>query len=199
MPTHADEMLDALEFRYGNCPPEAVIAISTALPDDTQFLTATYKNTPANWKQITGAYAGRQDIQVWSRMSVLPGNWNLDYRGSTANRGKESDTWGTAVIHVDIDPEDDSPGVWEDWREYKLAQVRQHTPVPSRIEFSGRGFYALWRLKEFEQDWEAVKRANKAVCRVLGGDHCFDTSRILRLPGSFNAKPNVQRWARRVA
>src|SRR5690606_6983188 len=76
-----------------------------------------------------------------------------------------------------------------------IRRLEHFEPRPSRVEDSGRGFYALWKLDTPTKDWYRAKRANKWLAQQLGGDTTWDAARILRLPGTWNPKPGVQRYA----
>ena len=69
------------------------------------------------------------------------------------------------------------------------AQLAQLPFKPSALVFSGGGLHCYWRLNEPATDAAAVEQLNKSLVRVVGGDEpVANPGRILRLPGSFNAK-----------
>ena len=176
-----EDLLQALKFRYNGAPESAVISVHTF---DSRFLTRTFR--VSELERIAEEYAGRQG-DTWSRISLLPG----DVRLPEGSRGTERDTFGTFVLHVDVDPQPMDNEPLESWQARKLEELRNFRPKPSAIEFSGRGYYAFWRLISFEQDWQRVKRINKWLALQLGGDDCYDVARILRLPTTKNTKPDA--------
>lgn len=182
-----DDALASLRFRYGRCPAAATITAHT-YSDTRGFTTQVMSNLPQSWEEIARKYADHQG-DVWTRISVLPpGKVLLD-----GSRGTEQDALGTAVLHVDIDPDLEDGSSLQQWQARKLEELQRYWPQPSRVEFSGRGYYAMWAI-DFTEDWRRVKRINKWLALQLGGDKCFDTSRVLRLPGTLNPKPDAT-WA----
>jgi P4 family phage/plasmid primase-like protien len=177
---HVHAALQALKFRYEGVPEDSQIVVNTCYADETGFKTHVYN---ANQLQrIAEDHAGGQH-HVWTRVSTV----RPDVTVGAQSRGMESDTYGTCLLHVDLDPDGS-----EDWRERTLRTLEQFQPAPHGIEDSGRGYYAFWRIG-WTTDWHRVKRVNKWLASQLGGDHCFDVARVLRLPGTYN--PKAERYA----
>jgi len=176
------QALRALQFRYGTVPEDSTIVVNTY--EKQQFRTRSY--TPNELERIVEDHAGKE-YDVWTRLSVLPPGLDLP----PGSRGTEQQTYGTSTLWVDLDPDGTA-----EWKQHKLEQLRSFSPHPSRIEDSGRGLYALWRI-DFTEDWERAKRANKWLAEILQGDHCWDMARVLRLPGTLNPKPDAG-WATEV-
>jgi P4 family phage/plasmid primase-like protien len=99
----------------------------------------------------------------------------------------------TQFHHVDIDPRKGADPATEQDRILRVLDVERpkDVPIPSAVIFSGRGYQALWRLKQplpLPEYLAAVEAANLWVMKKLGapaGTHNVD--RLLRLPGSWNA------------
>jgi P4 family phage/plasmid primase-like protien len=186
-PTRYAEALAALEYRYRDVPDNATVVVNTMSVAEDEFRTRVYHRG-----ELSRAAAEHADNShhVWTRISVLPADAVLQ----NGSRGTETDTLGTSLLWVDLDPPCKRPtdAEWQPWRTAKLAELRSFYPVPSRIEDSGRGYYAFWRIP-WTTEWERVKRINKWLASVLGGDHCYDLARVLRLPGTLN--PGAQRYA----
>jgi P4 family phage/plasmid primase-like protien len=182
-----EDALDSLRWRYARCPSSASWTVHT-YTEQAGFTTQTLSNLPQSWEEVARKYADNQ-IDTWTRISVLPAGKTL----LPGSRGTETDTYGTAVLHVDIDPEPQEDESLQQWQVRKLEELQAFWPAPSRVEFSGRGYYALWAI-EFTEDWRRVKRINKWLALQLGGDKCYDVSRVLRLPGTMNPKPDAG-WA----
>jgi RepB DNA-primase from phage plasmid len=88
-----------------------------------------------------------------------------------------------SVVWVDLDGE---PRGFELGR---VAALRPHLTV-----HSGGGIHCYWRLLE-EIDPEEIESLNRRLCRLVGGDPaCTDRGRMMRLPGTFNARRG--RWCR---
>ena len=179
------ETLEALRARYKDAPPDSVFTVGVCNPDETGFRSVAYRVDQV--ERCAEDYGGRSDLHVWSRISVLP----PDYQPVKGSRGLESQTLGTCNLHVDLDPDGTT-----NWLELKLEELRTFQYPPTRIEFSGRGLYAFWNIG-WTTDWQKVKRANKWLEEQLGGDHCYDVARILRLPGTKNVKADGD-WARTI-
>jgi hypothetical protein len=97
-------------------------------------------------------------------------------------------------LHVDIDPR-----IGEDFEDERTrikallsGSLPKDIPPPSLIVDSGGGFQAFWRLSEsldLNGDAEKVAQAevfNIELANQLGGDHCFNVDRIMRLPDTMN-------------
>lgn len=97
-------------------------------------------------------------------------------------------------LHVDVDPR-----VGEDFEEERQriksllnGGMPKDIPPPSLVIDSGGGYQAFWRLTEplrLDGDSEKIAQAeayNIALANRLGGDHCFNVDRIMRLPSTMN-------------
>lgn len=64
---------------------------------------------------------------------------------------------------------------------------------PSFMVQTSRGrFHLYWLLDEWCSDIEQVERANQILVKDVGGDNCWDGTRILRLPDTVNTKHNTR-------
>jgi hypothetical protein len=96
------------------------------------------------------------------------------------------------ALHVDVDPETIDPAE----RQQILDRLRAFPIKPTLIVFSGGGHQAFWKLKEAVPINGAVERFeefNKALEWKLGGDHCHNIDRLMRLPYTVNL-PNKKKW-----
>jgi len=84
------------------------------------------------------------------------------------------------------------PALWSDLdtEESRKALEIFECP-PSLMVDSGHGIHAYWLLKEPEIVNGRTKGILKGLAKHLGADTCFDLSRILRVPGTKNLKPNM--------
>lgn len=87
-------------------------------------------------------------------------------------------------LHADIDVNDEAT----------LQRIRSFVPAPTVIVFSGGGYQPLWTLREPSTEFDRVERINMAIAQALGGDHCHNVDRLLRLPGTINM-PNAKKRA----
>jgi len=89
----------------------------------------------------------------------------------------------------------------EAWRLDTEQRIERFAPQPSLIVSSGRGFHLYWCLKppirlaaiRGESRRIAVNRLetlNRKLAATLDGDSVSDLARVLRLPGTLNAKNN---------
>jgi hypothetical protein len=122
---------------------------------------------------------------------------------SLRKKAKKTDMARARWLWVDVDARKDL-----DWRsdvavqeEMDAIQARiEACPVPPTvIVASGGGFQAFWRLSEpFElgstDRIAEIEALNKALADSLGGDHCHNADRIMRLPGTVNF-PNAKKRA----
>ncbi|EPJ8782222.1 VapE domain-containing protein [Pseudomonas aeruginosa] len=106
-------------------------------------------------------------------------------------------------LHVDVDPR-----AGEDFEEER-ARIKsllnggmpKDIPAPSLVIDSGGGFQAFWRLAEpldLNGDPEKIAQAeafNIELANRLGGDHCHNVDRIMRLPDTINW-PDVKKRQR---
>ena len=95
------------------------------------------------------------------------------------DRGKEEDVEVIPVLWADVDTEES----------FKALGTFEYPP--SLMVNSGHGIHAYWLLKEPETVNERTKGILKGLAKHLGADTCFDLSRVLRVPGTKNLKPNV--------
>ncbi|NDW53899.1 DNA-primase RepB domain-containing protein [Aliiroseovarius sp. PrR006] len=86
------------------------------------------------------------------------------------------------MFHVDVDAPSD----------FALARLKDFTPRPSVIVFSGGGYQAFWLLDEPMSDLKKAEEINKGLAERLGGDNCHNVDRIMRVPGSINW-PNTKK------
>lgn len=67
---------------------------------------------------------------------------------------------------------------------------------PSAVVHSGGGLHCYWFLHATSAKKELVEKVNRVLMDVMGGDACFDVSRVLRLPDTYNNKRAVKKLAR---
>jgi hypothetical protein len=121
-----------------------------------------------------------------------------------SKKAAKADMARTRWLHVDADARKDLD--WSDGAavEAELAALRARLDAfsapPTVIVASGGGLQAFWRLKEFFElggdpgRVAALEALNKGLADALGGDHCHNADRIMRLPGTVNF-PNAGKRA----
>ena len=92
--------------------------------------------------------------------------------------GKEADIEMIVSLWVDMDME----------IEVAVKALDAIPQKPSIVINSGHGVHAYWLLREPEQVKANTKSVLQGLAKALGGDHCFDLPRILRVPGTKNLK-----------
>lgn len=162
-----------IDFYTAELPENAVCALTffRGKAQATKFMS------PQQLRQFT-SYPDLSDAYI--RTTVLR---NTPTRG----RGKKEDTLGSAVIWVDFDYYKIPGNTFDS----AVAQLRALEPSPSCIVSSGQGLQAWWKLREFSEDLVGIETASHKMSDALkeaGGDHCYDLTRILRIPGSLSYK-----------
>lgn len=104
---------------------------------------------------------------------------------------KKTDIAQFITLHCDCDPR-----IGEDFDQERLRilhTLKNFEPRPSVIIDSGGGYQAFFLLEEpvpqldgTEEMAEEYERYNQQLEILLGGDHCFNADRLLRLPGTIN-------------
>lgn len=79
--------------------------------------------------------------------------------------------------------------------------MKEHQPPPSAIIFSGGGYQGFWRLDEpvvADGNIDELEAYNIGLEQRLGGDHCHNIDRIMRVPGTMNIPDAKKRAAGRI-
>src|SRR5688572_26803140 len=97
-------------------------------------------------------------------------------------KGKAADIAPGRTVWADIDFKDFKGGEAE-----ARAMVAAFAYPPSIVVRTGHGVHLYWILAETLPAAE-LSAISKLLARALHGDHAFDASRILRLPGTYNRK-----------
>lgn len=109
---------------------------------------------------------------------------NRTPNGFKNKKPKKSDIQFVTHLYVDVD--DPSPAT--------LNNIQKYSPAPSLIIFSGGGYQAFWALNNPCSDFIHAESINKSIAKHLGGDHCHNVDRIMRIPGTINI-PNAKKQA----
>lgn len=142
------------------------------------------------------------DTRAW--LAERSGKLNLYFavnplRANTDKKAKKEDVAELAFLHVDVDPRKGEDLAQEQRRALKVLQ--DFRPAPSAIIFSGGGYQGFWRLDEplylggAEAQIAEAEAYNRQLEIVLGGDHCWNVDRIMRIPGTINV-PDAKKRGR---
>jgi predicted P-loop ATPase len=170
-------------------------------PDGPWLLVAINPDPGAARKAELAEFSPTEENALAAWIDARQGSWNIYYTSNLPASApfvtsKKDAVTHLRVLHVDVD----LPGAADDEAASSsiLEDLRSLDPPPSAIVFTGGGYQALWRLSSRldAPDFTArIEAANTAIWKLLGGDHCHDVSRLLRLPGTINV-PNPKKAAR---
>jgi hypothetical protein len=118
-------------------------------------------------------------------------------------KAEREDIKEVAYLHVDLDPRAGEDVEAEQRRIFDLLSepMPKGLPPPTCVVFSGGGYQAFWKLETpipINGDVERAERAklfNLKIEQLLGGDHCHNIDRIMRLPGTVNI-PDAKKLAK---
>lgn len=172
-----------------------------------EFLEALFKESKGQieFRFIKGnSISNRPFVPIgnnmdWKWINKMNQEGNNVYFGVCPRKDKLGTKEGVKQISTlwcDIDgkdfcKEDADLGKGIAWNEIKRKLPKEL--VPSVFVDSGNGFHLYWFLLssytvEDSSTIEQFEGILLGLAALLGGDHCFDVSRVLRLPGSFNMK-----------
>lgn len=143
-----------------------------------------------------------EEAKAAAWLTRLSGKQNLYFsvnplRQATDKKAKKEDVAELAFLHVDVDPRKGEDLAQEQARAIRVLE--EFSPAPSAIIFSGGGYQAFWRLAEPLFVGGDVNRIsdseayNRQLEIVLGGDHCWNIDRIMRIPGTINIPDEKKR------
>lgn len=147
-----------------------------------QFLRALFGKTEGKYIEIRDIVTGIPVIQKFYKdiKSVVDyaykGNCYIGVCPREIKSGKEKDIKTITALWVDLDIP----------VEAAKERVKDFPLPPSILVNSGRHTHLYWLLKEPESVQPNTKGVLKGLAEAVGGDHCFDLSRVLRLPGTKN-------------
>jgi len=188
MEANLQHSVDFLEwFRPGG--PWTLSAIVPGGRITTNTFRTDQKSQLLEWLEL---HVGRENIYFQVNYS---GDVNL------TKKANKKDITEAHWFHVDIDPSSD-PALHQAERARILEKLQKSVPPPSLIIDSGGGYQGFWRLsapvKPDDGDWSEFERYNRQIEADLGGDHCHNVDRIMRLPGTINVPNKKKRSAGRV-
>lgn len=128
-------------------------------------------------------------------------------REHMGKKAKKEHVGWVSAFHVDVDPDDPPAGKptqehYADERDKILEKFRAYPIQPSVILFSGGGYQGFWLLREPQEidqeliePWAKWEAYNRKLEKDLGGDHCWNIDRIMRVPGTVNL-PDAKKRAK---
>lgn len=172
----------AMEAFLGNSLGESIHLV--AIVPDTGDVRGRWFGSQATDAAGWAATQNRRGANVYWTVNVT--------RTGFTGKPKKTDIIAARFLHVDIDPPRDGAGFDRAAVVSRLEGLRH---PPSFVLDSGNGVQAFWRLDELAQNLPAVEGYNRRLSQLLGGDHCHNIDRLMRLPGSVN-QPDVKKAAR---
>jgi hypothetical protein len=160
--------------------------VLTAIEPDGPIETRTFRNRQATKKWIE-TWQGKRNIHF----SVNTPKLDLKKKATKA------DIVAVNALHVDLDSPDGA-----DPEQAKAAiilpRLKSYRLPPSVILDSGGGLQAFWLMREpvalnGPDSIEQLEGYNRQLETALGGDHCHNVDRIMRLPGTINLPNAVKR------
>ena len=144
--------------------------------------------------RCTGRWFGDNVLEAtdWALAESVAGRnvyWTTNRVAANCNKkpGK-SDIVGVRFAHIDIDP----PKVGGALDKLQTqAELLSLSFPPTLIIDSGGGLQAFWKLAGPASIAE-VEAVNRSLAERLGGDHCHNIDRLMRLPGTVNY-PNAKK------
>jgi hypothetical protein len=142
------------------------------------------------------AYDAAQNwIDRWQNRRNLYFSVNTP-KGDLTKKARKADIAAVTALHVDLD----APGGIEVAiaKADLLPRLKAYQPPPSVILDSGGGLQGFWLLAEPAPlngpgSVAHLEAYNRQIEIQLGGDHCHNIDRIMRLPGTVNLPDEVKR------
>lgn len=179
-------------------------------PDGPWMVTAV---DPERKKRLVGqTFGGKQSVELLAFIEHWNGKRNLYFSVNTprheiaSGKAKKEEIGWVVALHVDID----TPKVegldpiaaaahYERGNAEIAGRIALYPVPPSVLISSGGGYQAFWLLAtpvemETIDDANRLESYNKKIEKDLGGDHCFNVDRIMRLPGTVNI-PDAKKTA----
>ena len=122
----------------------------------------------------------------WAAAESLAGRnvyWTTNQVAEDCNKKpSKADIMGARFAHIDIDPPKDGRPIDKLRTQAELVAL----PIPPTLIIdSGGGLQAFWRLSG-RASLAEVESVNRSLAERLGGDHCHNIDRLMRLPGTVN-------------
>lgn len=173
-------------------------------PDGPWVLSAA---TPEREKMSTKTFHSNQLEALEKWIDSHQGKRNIYFTVNSVARDmdikpKKTDISSMDWLHIDLDPRVGEDPIRE--KERALRLLREFNPPPTIIVDSGGGVQGFWELRDSvaldgtEEMASEYEGYNQQLELLLGGDHCFNVDRIMRLPGTINIPSEVKKRKGRV-
>lgn len=167
-------------------------------PEGPWVLTAI---SPIGGGIVTRTFTKDQFENMENWIQELNGRSNLYFTinesiGKFDSKPRRIDITAIVALHIDLDPRAGEDITSE--QERILKQLREFSPAPSVIVFSGAGYQAYWRLEEAipldGTESTAIEAESYSVQLelLLSADRVSNCDRIMRLPGTINLPNEVK-------
>lgn len=122
--------------------------------------------------------------------------WTVNIvRANLHKKPAKTDMVAARFVHVDVDPPKDG-GAFD--RRGLLKTLEEMRKPPTFVLDSGNGLQGFWRLEEGSTNLPAIEHLNLRLANFLGGDHCHNIDRLMRIPGTVNFPDGKKRARGRV-
>ena len=144
--------------------------------------------------RCTGRWFGADVLAAtdWAVAESIAGRnvyWTTNRVAANCNKKpSKTDIVAARFAHVDIDPP--KAGGALDKLQTQAELLALSVP-PTLIIDSGGGLQAFWKLAG-PASMAEVEAVNRSLADRLGGDHCHNIDRLMRLPGTVNY-PNAKK------
>jgi len=165
------------EFLSMIAGPGGYVHIRTASTDDGTIEEYTLKPSEHDGQDMDTAFHEKSESEkrnMWFQVGAVPSK--SDKKPATAN-----------VVWADIDLYKYPGG------ELQAAGLMSRLPKPSVVVKSGRGIHVYWKLSKTVDAKGVMSTAqilSKSAQWLLGADAAHSPSKLLRLPGTLNFKPD---------
>ncbi len=183
---NTDEAIDFLKHWEPNGP-----WILTAIEPDNRDSVETTTYSP-NLEKACRAWIDSRQGRCNLYFSVNRPKKNLSSKATKGDIGL------ALALHIDIDARAGEDLDAE--RERIITALMAHNPPPSIVVASGGGAQGFWLFGEPTPfaGVNEIEDRNRGIEKALGGDHCFNIDRIMRLPGTLNLPDKKKRAKGRV-
>lgn len=171
--------VDYLRFLY-RCQPGGLVEMRAIPLDKALRVHRMWSSKPSQIAAFSEQFGGRD-----SGYSVFHGMVKRAREGGT-----KADLLGSPVVWCDIDAEINGEKTEDIFESIgKMPADIQ----PSAVVHSGGGLHCVWALSHSVQNLTQIEDANKVAMELMGADACWDATRVMRTPGTYNNKRAIKR------
>jgi len=192
---HRTENIEAPQVERNSTPEALQLLRALHPPGDLFSICAFGPEGRAHYRHHHAADAALAEAR---RLDTLPGfhgvYWGVaGLRKPTRGRGSEADALSICAVWIDVDTKDEQGNrdadLALDGLDNYIAAGR--IPPPSATVETGGGAHAYWLLDSpaTGADLQLIPTLNRELAKRVGGDNVGDLTRVLRVPGTRNRKP----------